>query len=70
MKLTRRELGKAAAVAVLAPAALAQTGAQSVPDAQRNWRWPEARASHAAAAGAIARVQVPMAVEPATRFQA
>ncbi len=70
MKITRRALGKAVAVGVVAPmGALAQTPAQNAPDTQRNWL-AEARESHAAAARAMARVEVPMAVEPVTRFQA
>ena len=76
MKLTRRELGKASAAAaagVLAPAGLL---AQAPPPPQapgppqaRDWL-AEARQSHAAAAKAMARVEVPIAVEPAFRFQA
>ena len=71
MKLTRRALGKAAVAAgIMAPmGALAQAPAQSVPDTQRNWL-AEARESHAGAARAMARVEVPMATEPPTRFLA
>jgi len=64
MKMTRREL---VAVAVLTPVA---GMAQAPPEtAKRDWLG-EARESRATAVRAIAKVEVPMATEPAFRFWA
>ena len=67
MKLTRRDLVAAAAGAVLAAKAQAQPA--GVPDGERDFS-KEARDAAQRNADAVAKLQVPMATEPAFQFKA
>jgi hypothetical protein len=66
MKLTRRQLALAAAGSVVAVPALAQNPA---PAATPDWD-KVAREDHMQSAQAIAKVDLPMLVEPAFQFKA